>query len=960
MADVEDLRIVLRAEVDKAVADLKKGAAAGRSAGKDWNGLAQTFTRSAKEALSVQKAFGQLTASVAGGMAIYGLASSALRGIATFAKESVGAYDDSAQALAKLNAVLEATGGAVGLSIYQLNEYAGELQFLTNIEDEAIVSMEGVLATFDIQGEAFKDATRLALDLSKAYDIDLTSSAKQLGKALDNPAQGLSALSRVGVTFTASEKKMIVAMATAGDKAGAQALILDKLEQKVGGVAEAMASKGAGGARQLALAWDDSKELIGKAITESLDPGNRILAAFIKKTNDAITAKQNLDTAMKTGGNEGDVGAAIAELSKQIKTLEDEKAKFQKLLNEENLSYYNEEFAKKESARIEKNIKDLEKKRTTLQHLQLQVGVTAAAEKAASDAAKAAADVDDAREAADREALDHFSAVNAELQKKLQSMALEASLTGTQVSKQDQLNAYTDAYVKLIVDSNGNITEANSLAQGYAATIARLRAEILKMPSGTNYSPLGDMSDLERIYDLFSQTEVGTRQAKEETIAWVEAQRALAQAAGENLAIYDAILNDLRNISDVTDDEEGWNLFPDDSLANTKEALDELGDSLLRLLEDSAVQGLTDAFSSIGEAMAEGADTGDALAASLQQTAATMLKQSAAFAFTAGLRVLAEGGLAMLPLALGLMAIGGVAGIAGGFLGALGGGSPDRDMYDDYIIDPVVEAEKELAKKRLEILEDQLEKEKEIRDEKLDEIEDYFNQEQDVLKDLWERNLITTDEYTAQSAALREEEEAQKAAAEEPVDDAEDELEKEKKKQKEKDDALEELRTSALNELAKRYQHEVDSLNDRKWYDFGGKKKDREDIAEIQAAMTAVQNAQTREEIAKIMGGGTLGLDDSGSKDPSDAKGPNVKAAATGADFITHGPELLMVGDNPGGRERVTVEPIGSQNLYGPSDGGIVIYINAPVYGVDDLYAKLDAAGEQMARRGKVSKGIFA
>jgi hypothetical protein len=36
----------------------------------------------------------------------------------------------------------------------------------------------------------------------------------------------------------------------------------------------------------------------------------------------------------------------------------------------------------------------------------------------------------------------------------------------------------------------------------------------------------------------------------------------------------------------------------------------------------------------------------------------------------------------------------------------------------------------------------------------------------------------------------------------------------------------------------------------------------------------------------------------------------NISAAAGGGDFVTSKPTLLLVGDNPGGRERVTVEPL--------------------------------------------------
>ena len=35
---------------------------------------------------------------------------------------------------------------------------------------------------------------------------------------------------------------------------------------------------------------------------------------------------------------------------------------------------------------------------------------------------------------------------------------------------------------------------------------------------------------------------------------------------------------------------------------------------------------------------------------------------------------------------------------------------------------------------------------------------------------------------------------------------------------------------------------------------------------------------------------------------------------ARGGDFITNGPQKILVGDNPGGRERVTIRPLPSSN----------------------------------------------
>ena len=45
--------------------------------------------------------------------------------------------------------------------------------------------------------------------------------------------------------------------------------------------------------------------------------------------------------------------------------------------------------------------------------------------------------------------------------------------------------------------------------------------------------------------------------------------------------------------------------------------------------------------------------------------------------------------------------------------------------------------------------------------------------------------------------------------------------------------------------------------------------------------------------------------------------------AKDGADFVTSGPMPLIVGDNPGGKERVSVTPIGSENKFGPGNQSV-------------------------------------
>lgn len=67
-----------------------------------------------------------------------------------------------------------------------------------------------------------------------------------------------------------------------------------------------------------------------------------------------------------------------------------------------------------------------------------------------------------------------------------------------------------------------------------------------------------------------------------------------------------------------------------------------------------------------------------------------------------------------------------------------------------------------------------------------------------------------------------------------------------------------------------------------------------------------------------------------------------VMALATGGDFETRGPQMIMVGDNPGGRERVSVTPVSSPNVNGP---GQMIHVTF-ILGSRVLYDDISRATE--------------
>lgn len=189
-----------------------------------------------------------------------------------FAKSSVEAFMEAEDAAVQLQRVLESTNFAAGFNAIQINDFAAGLQKTTRFEDDAISKGMALLATFtNIKGDNFKAATTAALDLSTVMGTDLQGSIVQVGKALNDPLKGITALSRVGVSFSEKQKEKIGELVAAGKLQEAQLVILAELSKEFGGQAAAAANTTAGRMAQLANAYGDLKEGIGELIVNVLD-----------------------------------------------------------------------------------------------------------------------------------------------------------------------------------------------------------------------------------------------------------------------------------------------------------------------------------------------------------------------------------------------------------------------------------------------------------------------------------------------------------------------------------------------------------------------------------------------------------------------------------------------------------------------------------------------------------------
>lgn len=207
--------------------------------------------------------------------------------------DSVGAAMEAQQGQAQLAAVLESTRGVSGMTAESINALASSLQAVTPFSDDAILAGQNMLLTFtNIGKEVFPQATATILDMATALGGDTVSNAKILGKALNDPIAGLTALGRAGVQFTDAQKAQITAMVEAGDVAGAQKLILAELETQLGGSAVAAGETLPGKLAILKNTFGDIQEEIGAAFLPALSSVADQLAEGLKspEAQTALTA----------------------------------------------------------------------------------------------------------------------------------------------------------------------------------------------------------------------------------------------------------------------------------------------------------------------------------------------------------------------------------------------------------------------------------------------------------------------------------------------------------------------------------------------------------------------------------------------------------------------------------------------------------------------------------------------
>lgn len=354
---------------DVASAASKATEGTGKEISKNLTPSASSITAKGREiggklSAGVKARVGELAKSTMGPL----LALGATAGAADFLKDAVSEARESQKVGAQTNAVIKSTGGAAKVTADQVGDLASAISNKTGIDDEAIQSGQNLLLTFtNIRNEAgkgndvFDQSTQLLVDMAAAMGKEPKAAAVQLGKALNDPIKGMTALSKVGVSFTAQQKatnkalvdggfdNALVAMgiisktsdlniqakqqkktiqqvaeayekqmtpaqkkyydhlSEGGHTVEAQKTILAELTKEFGGSAAAQATAG----EKLSTTWANFKETIGTALLPLIDKVETFLS---EKAIPALAGfAQGLQDGTGPGGKVRDVVKQVAD-----------------------------------------------------------------------------------------------------------------------------------------------------------------------------------------------------------------------------------------------------------------------------------------------------------------------------------------------------------------------------------------------------------------------------------------------------------------------------------------------------------------------------------------------------------------------------------------------------------------------------------------------------------------------
>jgi hypothetical protein len=348
-------------------------------------------------------------------------------------------------------------------SVYNLRNFASELQSMSNIGDEVSIKVMSQLAATGRNEEQIMQIMKAAADMAAVTGEDIASAATKLNATLNGNAGMLG--------------RQVTAINNLTKEELESGRAIEIVAQQYNGSAAAMADNTV----QLANAWGDFKENIGrnwaektspikKFFTDTLNDINEALRLTADKKDAAAAGAAGTETAAQAKLNYEGAAALLAQMDANPGMTERRGGIMAGLMVDPT-------WQKKRDAQA-KTVEDLKKRYEEL--TKAEQDEAEAAQKAA-DEAQAAADKAAAAKTRDETAADFIQKNKAALAERIAQMELEAKLTGEEVDAGEMYNAYMSSYIDLLTKSNGLVTENNTAAKERLALLEQWAAEAGKV-----------------------------------------------------------------------------------------------------------------------------------------------------------------------------------------------------------------------------------------------------------------------------------------------------------------------------------------------------------------------------------------------------------------------------------------------------------------------------------------------
>lgn len=266
MADIARILAEVQLEADKAIATWRKF---GDEGVKQFERLGQEANKASGQVNSAMGKIGSSVSAFGKGMQQVGQTMSiALTAPLTlFARTAINAYTEAAKGAALLEAQHRNVADTIGVTAEEMLAFADATQESTAFSDDAVVQMQQTLLKFTkVTGDEFKEAREVIMDFATATGQDLPAAADAVGRALQDPIQGLRALKQAGIDLSAAQRNQIQMWVETGQIVKAQQFILDQYRQRFAGMTAEFAKTDVGKAEMAFNRLDDALEGVGQKL----------------------------------------------------------------------------------------------------------------------------------------------------------------------------------------------------------------------------------------------------------------------------------------------------------------------------------------------------------------------------------------------------------------------------------------------------------------------------------------------------------------------------------------------------------------------------------------------------------------------------------------------------------------------------------------------------------------------